>query len=137
LVPLLEESSLEEDETLQDKWVGLLVNYIDSSKTHQSSVFPYILNQLSTLEAQTLDYIKSEKGFIHFNDLAKKINICKGEISNLIRLGLLSEDLKIQVGAGEYDEDGNWQQDVDNLSSDKYYLTTFGYEFLDACEIEK
>src|SRR5687768_1907028 len=57
LVPLLEGASLEEDVDLQEKWSALLVNYVDSEKNFATTVFPYILSQLSTNEIKGLEYI--------------------------------------------------------------------------------
>lgn len=55
LVPLLEYSSLEDDETLQEKWANLFINYVNSDENYESSVFPYILSQLSTEEVGELE----------------------------------------------------------------------------------
>jgi hypothetical protein len=84
LVPLLEFSSLEEDETLQEKWINLIVNYSDNSQKFESSIFPFILNQLSSNEAIKLENIKN---VIEIS--SKKIELTDIEISNVIRLGLL------------------------------------------------
>jgi len=50
LVPLIETSSLEEDEILQDKWAILLSNMVDSEQNIENHVFPYILGQISKNE---------------------------------------------------------------------------------------
>lgn len=50
LCPLLEYSSLEEDENLQDKWAILLTNMVDSEQNIENHVFPYILSQISSNE---------------------------------------------------------------------------------------
>lgn len=57
LAPLLEYSSLEEDETLQDKWSILLSNLIDSQQNIENHVFPYILSQLSKDEFLSLEKV--------------------------------------------------------------------------------
>jgi len=54
LVPLLENASLEDDETLQDKWAKMLANMVDSEKNLQNKIFPYILSQLSIEEFEEL-----------------------------------------------------------------------------------
>ena len=55
LVPLLEHASLEEDESLQDKWAMLLTNLVDSEQNIQNHVFPYLLSQISINEFKTLE----------------------------------------------------------------------------------
>jgi len=61
LCPLLEGASLEEDETLQDKWAILLANMVDSDQNVQNHVFPYILGQISSNEFLFLDRVFQEK----------------------------------------------------------------------------
>lgn len=57
LAPLLEFSSLEEEEVMQDKWSILLSNLIDSAQNIENHVFPYILSQLSTDEFLPLEKV--------------------------------------------------------------------------------
>jgi hypothetical protein len=57
LSPLLEYSSLEEEEVMQDKWSILLSNLIDSEQNIENHVFPYILSQLSTDEFLPLEVV--------------------------------------------------------------------------------
>lgn len=55
LCPLLDYSSLEEDEELQDKWAILLTNMVDSKQNIENHVFPYILSQISSNEFAFLE----------------------------------------------------------------------------------
>ena len=88
LVPLLEYSSLENDESLQDKWSNLLVNIADESSKITTNIYPFILSQLSSIEAKALlDFYKEKK--IHYEDLYRKFYITDEQISNLVRLGLI------------------------------------------------
>ncbi len=57
LSPLLEYSSLEEEEIMQDKWSVLLSNLIDSEQNIENHVFPYILSQLSIDEFMPLEKV--------------------------------------------------------------------------------
>ena len=50
LVPFLENASLEEDETLQDKWAIMLANMASSETNLHNQIFPYILSQMSIEE---------------------------------------------------------------------------------------
>lgn len=61
LVPLIETSSLEEDELLQDKWAVLLGNLVDSDQNIENHVFPYILGQISTNEFLVLEKVVKDK----------------------------------------------------------------------------
>lgn len=58
LAPLLEKGSLEEDETIQDKWAALLI-FAASPETSNvfSSIFIELLNQLTPLEVKILEEI--------------------------------------------------------------------------------
>ena len=61
LCPILEYSSIEEDDFLTDKWATLLSNLVDSEQNIQNHVFPYILSQISKKEFYTLERIFDEK----------------------------------------------------------------------------
>jgi hypothetical protein len=56
LVPLIEKSSLEDNELLQNKWAILLANITSSPETGLEPKLVKTLSNLSTLEAQVLDY---------------------------------------------------------------------------------
>lgn len=88
LVPLLEFSSLEEDETLQIKWTNLIVNFSNVSKEYESSVFPFILNQLTANEAREIDKIYEVKKISRMGMRHSGV-----EAVNLIRLGLIEYDI--------------------------------------------
>jgi len=65
LVPLLDKASLEDDETMQDKWANMLVNLVDSEKNLQNQIFPYLLSQISLEEYKELkDLISKEQQII-------------------------------------------------------------------------
>ncbi|MEX0810756.1 MAG: Abi-alpha family protein [Chitinophagales bacterium] len=60
LVPLIEKSSVEEDENLQDKWANLIANI---ATTPESGIEPRLINtlsSLSSLEAKILDFIHED-----------------------------------------------------------------------------
>lgn len=117
LVPLLEFSSLEEDETLQQKWINLIVNYSDSSQKLETSIFPFILNQLSSSEATKLDAIKD---IVEIS--SKKIELTDIEISNVTRLGLLE---RIIIEGVTFSSEPT---DI------KYYkVSSLGKSFLECC----
>lgn len=116
LVPLLEFSSLEEDETLQDKWSNLIVNFSNANAIYESSIYPFILNQLTTSEALKLDKIKDVTEISN-----SEIELSDIEISNVIRLGLLERI--IMEGFIFTDE-----------TDTKYYtVSSLGKSFLNCC----
>tara|TARA_R110002111_G_scaffold262275_1_gene337701 strand:- start:1438 stop:2193 length:756 start_codon:yes stop_codon:yes gene_type:complete len=57
LIPLLEKSSIEEDEQLQDKWANLIANIATSPESGLEPKLIYTLSSLSFLEAKILDFI--------------------------------------------------------------------------------
>lgn len=122
LVPLLELSSLEEDDNLQQMWVNLFVNYVDADKSYASSVFPYILSQLSSREAEQLNDF-AEANYISFKGLL----VSETELYNLLRLGLVKEAEFLQKKAGVV------RMKTMHFTTDMFYLTSLGKEFLACC----
>ncbi len=118
LVPLLEYSSLESEETLQDKWTNLLVNFIDSNEKYESTVFPFILNQLSSSEIIQLEKI-NQLPFIALKD----ITITNAGLANLVRLGVI--ELK--------HTSGNFIYRQGEIPPIKYVITGLGKEFINCC----
>jgi hypothetical protein len=121
LVPLLEFSSLEEDETLQQKWSNLIVNFSDSNKIFESSIFPFILNQISSNEIRELQRIL-EAGVFKTHEL----NLKPSEIANIRRLGLIQ-----QVGDSQSFEGGKFLIPTFTFSQ----ITALGVEFITCCSI--
>ncbi len=57
LVPLIEKSSLEEDEKLQDKWANLIANIASSPENGLEPKLINTLSSLSSIEAVILDFL--------------------------------------------------------------------------------
>lgn len=57
LCPLIENSSLEDEEFLQNKWAVLLSNMIDSDQNIENHVFPFLLSQISKSEFISLEQL--------------------------------------------------------------------------------
>lgn len=129
LFPYLEGVSLEEDETLQEMWANMFVNYIDSDKNLTLTVFPDILKHLSSNEVKMIKFMSENRGYINGNTWGSSQKKFPGtytleEMGNLARLGLIRE-------VGNYSlYDGN---KIEELQPDQYYLTELGYAFLQAC----
>lgn len=143
LLPLIESASIEEDDSLQDRWAALLAN--NAAGDYVQTLFPDLLRQLSPADA-TLLRMCFHEAFISYNRFAppwlSNVNksIAKwhsevrqqwsntpGEypwsdlsIENLIRLGLLKRT------------DGP-DPSAPSLQA-QYMLTYMGYHFAEACE---
>ncbi len=111
LVPLLENCSLEEEESLQDMWANLIVNYADPNKVYKSTVFPFILSQLTS---DDVNFIESYK---HRFDNLYVITHTRAEIANLIRLGIFEKNISKKM----------------LFRYDTYTITAIGKEFFTCC----
>jgi Abortive infection alpha len=113
LVPLLENCSLEEEESLQELWANLIVNFSNSNKVYRSSVYPFILSQLTSQEARFPNIERSDD-IVHIDANGKV-----AEVHNLVRLGLLEKfEVKVMF------------RDIT-----AYRLTQIGKEFTECCSI--
>lgn len=63
LVPLLEKSSLEEEEDLQTKWANLITNIASSQGNGMEPKLVNTLSSLSSFEAKILDYLQAKFNF--------------------------------------------------------------------------
>lgn len=120
LVPLLDYSSLEDNETLQDKWTNLIVNYVDSKEKYESTIFPFILNQLTSTELKELDLLYDFE-----YRRAGSIKTSGIYISNLTRLGLIEQDTFSSIKL--YPRGYGIANDI------KYNITELGKEFVRCC----
>lgn len=103
LIPLLEYSSLEEDEYLQTLWAALLANSADATTTNYNNLmFVEILKSLSKLEAQILMTVFSipncvnENGMIITSDLPNSATMMSPLPNARLELGP-SEDVKMAL----------------------------------------
>jgi hypothetical protein len=120
LVPLLEFSSLEEDETLQQKWSNLIVNFSDSKENYESSIFPFILGQLSRNEIIDLDIIYQKKQWTRFG----KVKLSPMHRSNFIRLGLVESVI--------YSTKDDFTDDIKTYNGGAK-ITELGKQFVECC----
>lgn len=143
LSPLLESASLEEDDSLSDRWTALLVSASNptTSKNVQPA-FVEILKTLTPIEAKILDdiYNNSEKtaqGTIqrkstNIDYITEKFNLSKHEyaiiIENLIRLNLCASP----VSGGT-----TWNSITLYRDNKEVILTPLGIAFIEACSTKK
>lgn len=126
LVPLLEESSLEEDETLHDMWAKLLANTVREDSAITTTLFSHVLSQITREEAELFESIVlrdklavggTTKHHKILNEIDKIEHMKKSQmmLDNLYRLRLIKEAGGISFGANTI------------------IVTQLGYSFYEAC----
>jgi hypothetical protein len=93
LVPILENSGLEEDNELSEKWAFLLANTVRENSEIQTNIYSYILSQMTSTDADVLmlffDADQTRNPCIHLKELTKLDKRYLLVIDNLIRLRLI------------------------------------------------
>lgn len=127
LLPILEGSSLEDDEKLQDMWANLFVNYVDSSNLSINISYPGILRQISSNEAHFLNHLYDNPKY-GIQTRGKQIFVFfeQHEVNNLERLGLIEEDKEYSTSM-ERPGEVNWG------GTGAYFFTPYGKDFVKAC----
>lgn len=119
LAPLLEYSSLEENNEMQDKWSILLTNLIDSKQNIENHVFPYILSQLSKDEFFTLEKVY-ENCILRRDQLSIEIiNFRKDKPSKIDTLNLRLQEVKEKIKLIEEKESNIWNTNIWKFKSEK------------------
>ena len=96
VIPLLENASLEDDDTLRNLWAQLLVNAGNASfQLEITRSYISILRELSAIEAGILNSLATTKRHLWFDlDFSEKYNVSGLNIYisfwNLVRLGCLA-----------------------------------------------
>lgn len=92
LIPLIESSSLEEDECLQNKWANLIANISSNPETGFEPKLVKTLSNLSSIEAQILDlcyeYYLLEK--VSVFERNKKYSLFKYESIDEVKLNMVA-----------------------------------------------
>lgn len=141
LFPYLENVSLEDDETLQDMWAKLFVNYVDTTRNLTVIVYPEILKQLSSDDVKLLELLTRYKEITWCNNTnsyfinnveAKKTYQVSNYIeskNNLHRLGLIKSKHELGYGANiPFGDD-----DFYTFLSQTFLISDFGENFITAC----
>lgn len=141
LHPLLESSSLEEDESMQGKWSNLLANAIAGTQRVTPNYIE-ILKELSPIEALILDKLFDESlkprektGTLQFSKqkICEFIGMSSEEadimVQNLYRLGLCREPGSTGITFGE--------SRVALRTTEIFELTSLGEAFIKACREPK
>jgi len=143
LVPIIQNSSLEQDKNMQDKWANMLANAATGS-IEISPNYAAILNELSPIEVVILDKIYQEvnkeadyqkRKALQFDatKLKSMLNTTEEKmdliVENLFRLNVL------QSPAGQGVMLGNFPFAL--RTTKVFEFTTLGYEFVRACNWKK
>lgn len=102
LTPMLEGASLEEDQSLQDKWAALMANTISEESTINTNLYAHILSELTKAEADLFTAIVTHcsRGSsleppnfraVHTKPLREVHEYADLMIDNLLRLRLVRE----------------------------------------------
>lgn len=142
LVPIIQNSSLEDDVAMQDKWSNMLAN-ASTGNVDVSPNYAAILNELSPLEVSILTQIYSqvnkESDYQKRKDMKFDAEKIRGMlfieepkmdliIENLFRLNLFQPPAGDGITVGEFKF---------TLRTNKVFeFTTLGYEFVKACSWE-
>jgi aspartate carbamoyltransferase catalytic subunit len=135
MAPLLEECSLEEDESLQANWIALLANTVSEGSQINSTIYSHILSQMTKDDATIFEIIYNNstkthvsqdlsvtvKGFnvINVRGLIKMLpnGAAFVSIDNLMRLRLI-KDVKTH-----------------SLETEMVALTDLGFRFMSSCRM--
>lgn len=146
LFPYLEGVSVEEDESLQEMWANLFVNYIDSKKNLTICIYPDILRQLSTEEVTILRQMQQNTKRNRIRVMSRSLHgkmqepfAYVDQLTNLERLGIIEGIAKYKGELSKYETvraigKGRAEEyRIKQLSPDYYMITEFGEQFLEAC----
>ncbi len=100
IIPLLEGASLEEDESMKDLWVNMLVNLLNAEENFNQHIFPYILSQISRDDYEELLSLKENEDLL----TSKRKKLDKLRESETTELGYHSSSDEYRTLFKEYDE---------------------------------
>lgn len=139
LVPLIENSSLEEEETMQLKWANLLANAA-TGKVNVTPNYVAILNELSPIEAQLLDILYNNVTKENDYQKRKTMQFAKDKVCEVLKLSSEAFDLIIEnlFRLGLCRPPGSTgimfgDSRVALQTTSVFELTTLGFDFVKAC----
>lgn len=136
-IPMIEAASIEEDETLQDKWAALIANASDPNYQRKiKKVFVATLSSIDQTDAAILDWFgkqrrKSELGYSTIETITEETKVdqknIKISMSNLHNLGLIEIGVPSRIGS----------INITLFNDDAAFRLTFlGWSFLESCKKE-
>jgi hypothetical protein len=152
-IPMLENASLEEDDTLQDMWAGLIANATDPQKRlNLKRVFSDVLSSLEPLDGQVLRHLSAQGwkmfrnvpgGGITVPALVASSGATESDIQislqNLHRLGLIVDEYIAGMGPSsrskQSPEIGTTSFGIRVIAPDTSFRpSSLGFALLKACE---
>jgi len=143
--PLLEYASIEEEETLEDKWKAMLINYADVEQNLKTNVFPNILSQMSLEEYEWLE--KSVKNlWTREERWSREFRVKSEDLRpNLLRLGLLEQrpHIKLKTFYRFPESSDGFRPRVDEYSpiekdlDFEYPISPLGIKLIEVCTLIK
>jgi Abortive infection alpha len=139
LVPIIQNSSLEEDSNMQNKWANLLANAA-TGNVDVSPNYAAILNELSPLEVSILDKVYFEVNKELNYEKRREIQFDSSKLKSMFsiqdeKMDLVIENLYrlnlFQSPAGRGATLGNFPFAL--RTTKIFEFTTLGYEFVKAC----
>jgi len=135
LSPYLNGVAVEEDEDLQEIWANMFVNYIDATRNLTQTVYPQILQQLSSLEVKIMLTMKSNAGILKkkmYTENEHRMCFTREDLANLERLGLVERirQFSIHPSRVTFDDDN---YNIQEYLTEDYLLTDFGWDLLESC----
>jgi hypothetical protein len=142
LTPLLEESSLEEEETLQNKWAALLANTVAENSKLDTTLYSHVLSQLTQKDAELFEIVYKlsttkhtskpddigkfsvtvkQNRIINLKEVKKQRQDAELSIDNLLRLRLIKEPPPGQTN---------------DIEMNIFMLTDLGFRFMAAITID-
>ena len=143
LLPIMENSSLEEEEIIQNKWANILANAITASRDIKPN-YVEILKELSVIEVVILDKLFDESNKESDYDKRRQMQFSKQAISKNFNLSSEQADLIIenlyrlnlcQAPAGHGIAVGPHKFAL--RTTEVFEFTTFGYHFVRASKWDK
>lgn len=135
-IPMIENSSMEEDDELQDIWCKLIANGLDPNFDSEIR-FAYIdmIRNITSLDAKILNLFydikagKKSEGTL-FRILTDEMN-CRNQACNISMYNLM----RLQcIERRDIDGGGADDEVLDEVNYiDKYFLTPLGIAFIEAC----
>ena len=142
LAPIIENSSLEEDLLMQDKWANLLANAATGRK-EISPNYAAILNELSPTEALILDKIFDTASQESDYQKRKLIQFDKPQMQKILSIGPEKADLIVEnlFRLNLLQSPGSRGASMGNFpfalrTNEIFEFTTLGYEFVKVCRWE-